>query len=107
MDHWGIYLRLNLQEHWCQNSWKSLLIIGPKMGAGPLGYGNTAGAGCKKIGDSDYTYYHRRKEYGGTRADQVKRREIVKQICQKVENEQKCGAGLTVGFNWYIIRRKD
>jgi hypothetical protein len=35
MDHWGIYLQLNLQEHWCQNSWKSLLIIGPKMGAGP------------------------------------------------------------------------
>jgi hypothetical protein len=35
MDHRGSYPRLNLQEHWCQNIWKSLLIIGPKTRASP------------------------------------------------------------------------
>ena len=35
MDCWAIYLQLNLQEHWYQNIWKGLLIIGSKMGAGP------------------------------------------------------------------------
>jgi transposase InsO family protein len=34
MDRWGIYRRLNLQGHWCQNSWRSLLLVGPKIGAG-------------------------------------------------------------------------
>jgi integrase len=36
MDRWGICHLLNSQEHRCQNSWKSLLINGPKMGAGPI-----------------------------------------------------------------------
>ena len=49
MDHWGIYLRLNLQEHWCQNSWKSLLIIVPKMGAGPI-YRKTLSHGVAVFG---------------------------------------------------------
>ena len=39
MYHWGTYHHLNSQEYKWQNSWKSLLIIVPKKGAGPNGRG--------------------------------------------------------------------
>jgi len=38
-----------------------------------LSQGNTIRVVCKKIGISDFTYYHWRKEYGGMRVDQARR----------------------------------
>jgi putative transposase len=38
-----------------------------------LSQGNTIGVVCKKIGVSDYSYYHWRKEYGGLRVEQAKK----------------------------------
>ena len=38
-----------------------------------LSQGLTTGEMCKKIGVTDQTYYHWRKEYGGMRTDQAKR----------------------------------
>ena len=44
-----------------------------------LSQGNTIRAVCKKIGISDFTYYHWRKEYGGMRVDQARRLKELKQ----------------------------
>ncbi|MBN1376520.1 MAG: transposase [Dehalococcoidia bacterium] len=38
-----------------------------------LSQGNNIRVVCKKIGISDFTYYHWRKEYGGMRIDQAHR----------------------------------
>jgi putative transposase len=39
-----------------------------------LSQGNTIGVVSKKIGVSNFTYYRWRKEYGGMRVEQAKRR---------------------------------
>ena len=38
-----------------------------------LSQGNTIPEACRKIGVTNQTYYHWRKEYGGVRTDQAKR----------------------------------
>jgi len=41
-----------------------------------LNQGSTVGEASKKIGVSEQTYYRWRKEYGGMRVDQAKRRTV-------------------------------
>ena len=44
-----------------------------------LGRGLRTPQVCKKLGVSEQTYYHWRKEYGGLRLDQAKRLKVLEQ----------------------------
>jgi len=49
-----------------------------------LGRGKKTGEVCRKLGVTEQTYYRWRKEYGGLKADQLKRLKVVEKENQRL-----------------------